>query len=143
MTATMSVQKDKELTIKNFRVTKVNSNTAYLECVKAGPDSTLDKILEIYREDAAVDAHIHRQHSDSSAVHQVNAEINSSKEGEEDVYKLHGYTQSSKSSTKKRHPEATLDEHVFSVIVLWSFCMNYIHYGLLSMGGCPPGSETE
>ena len=96
---------DKELTIKNFIVTKANSNTAYRECVKAGPDATLDKILEIYRQDAAVDAHIRRQHSDSSTVHQVNAELNFSREGEEDVHKLHKkrrYTQSSKSPTPEK-----------------------------------------
>ena len=51
---------DKELTIKNFVVTKANSNTAYQDCVKTGPDAVLDKILEIYRQDAAVNAHICR-----------------------------------------------------------------------------------
>ena len=82
-------REDIEIIVKNFIVTNANSKTAYLEWIKAGPDATLDKTLEIYREDAAVQAHFMRGYNNLSLVQKVNAELDS-RGREEDVHKLHG-----------------------------------------------------
>ena len=47
----------KNLFIWNFIVTGTNSQAAYRQCVEAGPNAKLERILEIYRNDAAVHAH--------------------------------------------------------------------------------------
>ena len=47
----------KESMIWNFIVTGANSQTAYRQCVEAGPDTKLDRILDIYRNEAAEQAH--------------------------------------------------------------------------------------
>ena len=39
----------KEAMIQNFIVTGANSQTAYRQCVEAGPGAKLDRILDIYR----------------------------------------------------------------------------------------------
>ena len=54
---------DKELIIRNFIVTGANSQTAYRKCVEAGPDATLQKVLKIYRNEVAVQAHFQTRHN--------------------------------------------------------------------------------
>ena len=81
---------DKELIIRNFIVTGANSQTAYRKCVEAGPDATLPKVLEIYRNEVAVLAHFQTRHNSQSMVHQINAQYPPlGEEEEEDVHKLH------------------------------------------------------
>ena len=81
---------DKELIIKNFVVTSANSQTAYRKCVEAGPDATLQKVLKIYRNEVAVQAHFQTRHNSQSTVHQINAQYPLvGEEEEEDVHKLH------------------------------------------------------
>ena len=75
----------KDSIIRNFIVTGANSETAYRRCVEAGPDASLERIIEIYRNEAAVQAHFQTGTSSQPIVHQVNTELNSSKEGEEDI----------------------------------------------------------
>ena len=48
---------DRGLVIRNFIVTGTHSQTVYRKCVEAGPDATLQKVLEIYRNEVAVQAH--------------------------------------------------------------------------------------
>ena len=80
----------KESMIRNFIVTGANSQTAYRQCVEAGPGTKLDRILDIYRNEAAVQAHFSSRHNSQPSVHQVSADSNSQKEGgEEDIHKLH------------------------------------------------------
>ena len=52
----------KESMIQNFIVTGINSQTAYRQCVEAGPGAKLDKILDIYRNKAAVQAYFSSRH---------------------------------------------------------------------------------
>ena len=100
-------------------MTGANSQTAYRQCVEAGPDATLQKVLKIYRNEAAVQAHFQtRQHS-QSLVHQINAQYPTLKEREEeDVHKLHNpqkrrYNQSAKApSPEREEAESTLAEDV-------------------------------
>ena len=44
---------DKELITRNFLVTGANSKTAYRKCVKAGRDTSLETILNIYRNETS------------------------------------------------------------------------------------------
>ena len=46
----------KESMIQNFIVTGANSQMAYRQCVEVGPGAKLDRILDIYRNEAAVQA---------------------------------------------------------------------------------------
>ena len=81
----------KEAMIRNFIVTGANSQTAYTQCVEAGPDAKLDRILDIYRNEAVVQAHFNSRHYNQPSVHQVSTDLSFSKEGgEEDIHKLHG-----------------------------------------------------
>ena len=80
----------KNLFIRNFIVTGANSQAAYRQCVEAGPNAKLERILEIYRNDAAVHAHFGSRNKGQPTVHQVTTELNFPKEeGEEDIHKLH------------------------------------------------------
>ena len=79
----------KESMIRNFIVTGANSQTAYRQCVEAGPGAKLDRILDIYRNEAAVQAHFSSSHYNQPSVHQVGTDSNFPKEGgEEDIHKL-------------------------------------------------------
>ena len=97
---------DKDSIIRNFIVTGANSETAYQKCVEAGPDASLERILEIYRNEAAVQAHFQTRPSSQPIVHQMNAELNSSKEGgEEDIHKLYDrrkYNENTRISTAEK-----------------------------------------
>ena len=97
---------DKDSIIRNFIVTGANSETAYRKCVEAGPDASLERILEIYRNEAAVQAHFQTRPSSQQIVHQMNAELNSSKEGgEEDIHKLYDrrkYNENTRISTAEK-----------------------------------------
>ena len=87
----------RESTIQNFIVTGANSQTAYRQCVEAGHGA--NRILDIYRNEAAVQAHFSSRHNSQPSVHQVSADSNSPKEGgEEDIHKLHD---------KRRHNQNT------------------------------------
>ena len=78
----------KESMIQNFIVTGANSQTAYRQCVEAGPGAKLDRILDIYRNEAAVQAHFSYKHNSQPSVHQVSVDSNSPREGgEEDIHK--------------------------------------------------------
>ena len=67
-----------------------NSKTAYRQCIKVGPDATLQKILGIYRNEAAVQAHFQTRQNSQSMVHQINTQYPPLREGEEeDVHKLY------------------------------------------------------
>ena len=96
---------DKELIIRNFIVTGANSQTAYRKCVEAGPDATLQKVLKIYRNEVAVQAHFQTRHNSQLTVHQINAQYPPpGEEEEEDVHKLHNsqkrrYNQNAKAPT--------------------------------------------
>ena len=80
----------KNLFIRNFVVTGANSQAAYRQCVEAGPNAKLERILEIYRNDAAVHAHFGSRNKGQPTVHQVTTELNFPKEEEEeDIHKLH------------------------------------------------------
>ena len=80
----------KNLFIRNFIVTGANSQAAYRQCVEAGPNAKLERILEIYINDAAVHAHFGSRNKTQPAVHQVSTELTFSKgEEEEDIHKLH------------------------------------------------------
>ena len=80
----------KNLFIRNFIVTGANSQAAYRQCVEAGPNAKLERILEIYRNDAAMHAHFGSRNKGQPTVHQVTTELNFPKEeGEEDIHKLH------------------------------------------------------
>ena len=63
----------------------------------------LDRILDIYRNEAAVQAHFSSRHNSQPSVHQVSTDSNSQKEGgEEDIHKLHdkrGHNQNTRSSS--------------------------------------------
>ena len=104
---------DRELIIRNFIVTGANSQTAYRQCVEAGPDATLQKVIEIYRNDSAVQAHFQTRHNSQSAVHQINAQYPSLREEEEqDLHKLHNsqkrrYNQSAKASTPEKRSKVS------------------------------------
>ena len=77
----------KESMIRNFIVTGANSQTAYRQCVEAGPSAKLDRILDIYRKEAAVQAHFSSRHYSQPSVHQVDTDSNFPKEGgEEDIH---------------------------------------------------------
>ena len=89
----------KESMIRNFIVTGANSQTAYRQCVEAGPDAKLDRVLDIYRNKAAVQAHFSFRHYSQPSVHQMSADSNSPKKGgEDDIHKLHN---------KRRHNQNT------------------------------------
>ena len=90
---------DKDSIIRNFIVTGANSETAYRRCVEAGPDASLERIIEIYRNEAAVQDHFQTGTRSQPIVHQVNTELNTELK---DIHKLHEkrrYTQSNKFST--------------------------------------------
>ena len=104
---------DRDLIIRNFIVTGANSQTAYRQCVEAGPDATLQKVLEIYRNDSAVQAHFQTRHSSQSAVHQINAQCPLGEEEEQDVHKLQNsqkrrYSQSAKASTPEKRSKVNV-----------------------------------
>ena len=91
---------DKELLIRNFIVTGANCQAAYRQCVAAGPNATLEKVLDIYRNEAAVQAHFQRRHSIQPTVHHLD------KEEEEDVHKLHdSHKRRYNQKTKSSYPE--------------------------------------
>ena len=95
----------KNLFIRNFIVTGANSQAAYRLCVEAGPNAKLERILEIYRKDAAVHAHFGSRNKSQPTVHQVSTELTFSKEeGEEDIHKLHDKRRYSH-NTKPSSPE--------------------------------------
>ena len=52
----------KESMIRNFIVTVQTPKKAYRQCVEAGPSGKLDRILDIYRNKAAVQAHFSSRH---------------------------------------------------------------------------------
>ena len=57
---------------------------------EAGPGAKLDRILDIYRNEAAVQAQFSSRHNSQPSVHQVSTDPKSPKEGgEEDIHKLH------------------------------------------------------
>ena len=93
----------KESMIQNFIVTVANSQTAYRQCVEAGPGAKLDRILDIYRNEAAVQAHFSSRHYSQPSVHQVSTDSNFPKEGgEEYIHKLHDkrrYSQNTRPSS--------------------------------------------
>ena len=81
---------------KESTILKFHSNWCKLpngmhgQCVQVGHGAKLDRILDIYRNEAAVQAHFSSRHNSQPSVHQVSADSNSPKEeGEEDIYKLH------------------------------------------------------
>ena len=89
----------KESMIWNFIVTGANSQMAYRQCVKAGPGVKLVRILDIYRNEAAMQAHFSSRHNSQPSVHQMSANSNSpNKGGEEDIHMLHD---------KRRHNQNT------------------------------------
>ena len=67
--------------ILNFIVTGANSQMACRQCVQAGPGAKLDRILDTYRNEAAVQAHFSSRHNSQPSVHQVSTDSNSPKEG--------------------------------------------------------------
>ena len=71
---------------------------AYRQCVDVGPGEKMDRILDIYRNEAAVQAHFSSRYHNQPSVYQVSADSNSPKEGEEDIHKLHN---------KRRHNQNT------------------------------------
>ena len=88
---------DRDMIIRNFIVTGANSQTAYRQCVEAGPDAALQKVIGIYRNEAAVQAHFQTRQNSQSMIHQINAQYTPVREGEdEDVHKLY-------SSQKRRY----------------------------------------
>ena len=104
----MQDAQDKELIIRNFIVTGANSQTAYRKCVEAGPDATLQKVLKIYRNEVAVQAHFQTRYNSQLTVHQINAQYPPpEEEEEEDVHKLHNsqkrrYNQNAKAPTREK-----------------------------------------
>ena len=76
---------------------------AFRQCVEAGPDAKPDRILDIYKNEAVVQAHFSSRHNSQPSVHQVSADSNSPKEGgEEDIHKLHdkrGHNQNTRPSS--------------------------------------------
>ena len=79
----------RNLITQNFIVIGANSQAAYRQCVEAGPNAKLERILEIYRNDAAVHAHFGSRNKSQPTVHQVSTELTFSKEeGEENIHKL-------------------------------------------------------
>ena len=98
---------DRDLIIRNFIVTGANSQTAYRQCVEAGPDATLQKVLGIYRNEAAVQAHFQTRQNSQSMIHQISTQYPPLREGgEEDVHKLYNtqnrrYNQSAKAPTQE------------------------------------------
>ena len=106
---------DKEVLIRNFIVRGANCQSAYRQCVAAGPNATLQKVIDIYRNEAAVQAHFQGRHNNQPTVHQLHTQHRlSNEEEEEDVHKLHDshkrrYNQSARSSTpeKKIRPNST------------------------------------
>ena len=89
--------------IRNFIVTGANSQKAYRQCVEARPGAKLDRILDIYRNEAAVQAQFSSRHYNQPSVHQVSTDSNSPKEGgEKDIHKLHDkrrYSQNTRTSS--------------------------------------------
>ena len=72
---------------------------AYRQCVEAGPGIKLVRILDIYRNEAAMQAHFSSRHNSQPSVHQMSANSNSPKKGgEEDIHMLHD---------KRRHNQNT------------------------------------
>ena len=65
---------DKELLIRNFIVTGANCQSAYRQCVAAGLNATLQKVLDIYRNEAAVQAHFQGRHNNQPTVHQLHTQ---------------------------------------------------------------------
>ena len=61
----------KESMIRNFIVTGTNSQTAHRQYVEAGHGAKLDRILDIYRNEAAVQAHFSSRHNSQPSVHQL------------------------------------------------------------------------
>ena len=55
--------------ILNFIVTGANSQMACRQCVEAGPGAKLDRILDTYRNEAAVQAHFSSRHNSQPSVH--------------------------------------------------------------------------
>ena len=112
---------DKELIIRNFIVTGANSQTAYRKCVEAGPDATLQKVLEIYRNEMAVLAHFQTRHNSQSMVHQINAQYHPL--GEEERKMSTNYTTHRREGTikmpklqhQRKEAESALAEHVIGV----------------------------
>ena len=105
---------DRELIIRNFIVTGANSQTSIQTvCMETGPNTTLQKVLEIYRNDSAVQAHFQARHSSQSSVHQINAQYPSLREEEEqDVHKPHNlqkrrYSQNAKASTPEKRSKVS------------------------------------
>ena len=99
---------DRDLVIRNFIVTGAHSQSAYRKCVEAGPDATLQKVLEIYRNEAAVQAHFQTRHNSQPVVHQISTQYPTLREEEEeDVHKLHNsqkrrYNQNAKAPTPEK-----------------------------------------
>ena len=89
---------DKELLIRNFIVTGANCQAAYRQCVAAGPNAKHEEVLDIYRNEAAVQAHFQRRHSSLPTVHQLD------KEDEEDVHK-NCMTPTNDDTTKMPNPQ--------------------------------------
>ena len=78
---------------------------AYRQCVEAGPGAKLNRILDIYRNEEAVQAHFSSRHNSQPSVHQVSSDSNSPKEGgEEDIHKLHD-KRSHNQNTRPSSPE--------------------------------------
>ena len=98
--------RERDLITRNFIVTGANSKTAYRLCVNAGPDATLEQVMEIYRNEASLEAHFQTKQNNQSMIHQINTQYSSIKEGEEeDVHKLHDkrrYSQTTRPSTPEK-----------------------------------------
>ena len=109
----------KESMIQNFTFTGAISQTAYRQCVKAGTGAKLDRILDITRNEAAVQAHFSSRLYSQPSVHQVSADSHSPKKGgEEDIHKLHDkrrHNQNTRPSSLRMNTSTVGAEHATGV----------------------------
>ena len=96
-----------------------NSKTAYRLCVNAGPDATPEQVLEIYRNEASLEAHFQTKQNNQSMIHQINTQYPSIREGEEeDIHKLHDKRSTVKipgHQLQRKDTETTVAKHVTGV----------------------------